>query len=205
MIRINLLTSYIEVARIGGIGSLIQSDDEEMKALYRSVALRMFVFLIGPLGLYIYETQTLPVLQIKINELNQQYNEAKQFNDNKQGLAEEIKKYEVEQSRFNAQMDFINKIDRDKVNEYKLFEHLKTSTPQSVWINKLELQGNSLLMNLESDQANEIEKFIQRLSNSDFIKNLIPLNQSNRKGFAGTDISTTVFTVKAELVSGGAQ
>lgn len=203
MITINLLSSYKEVARVGGVGSLIQSDDEEKKALHRSAAIRIFVFLIGPIGLYIYETQTLPVLQTKINELNQQYSEVKQFNDNKQGLAEEIKKYEVEQSRFNAQMDFINKIDRDKVNEYKLFEHLKTSTPQGVWINKLELQGSSLLINAESDDAKEIEKFIQRLSNSDFIKNLTPLNQANKKGFAGTDISTTTFTVKAELVSGG--
>jgi|GEM_PF-6032201 len=205
MIKINLLNSFKEVSRSGGIGGVIYSDDEEKGKVYRAVGLRILVLLFGPLGLYIYEVQTLPVLQASLNELNQKYNDMKQFNDSKQGMAEEIKKYEIEQARFNAQMDFINKIDRDKVNEYKLFEHLKTSTPDNVWINKLELQDNSLRIDAESYDAKEIEKFIQRLSNSDFIADVIPLNQTSKKGFAGTDVSTTVFSVKAQLISPGLQ
>lgn len=205
MIKINLLNSFKDANRVGGVGGLIESDAEEKSRLYRAIGVRVLVLVVGPLGLYIYEAQTLPVLQGKLNELNQKYSESKQFNDSKQDLAQEIKKYEIEQARFNAQMDFINKIDRDKVNEYKLFEHLKTSTPENVWINKLELQNNSLVINAESYDAKEIEKFIQRLSNADFIAEVVPLNQTNKKGLSGTDIATTIFTVKAQLISRGSQ
>lgn len=206
MIKINLLNSYKMAANPGrGSDNTSMSDDDEQKQIIKDFLKRMLVLFIGPLGFFIYESQTIPILQTTLAETTRKYNELKQFNDSKQGLTQEIKKYEIEQARFNAQMDFINKIDHDKVNEYRLFEHLKTSTPDNVWINKLDLNGNLLVINAESDDAKVIATFIQRLSNVEFITNLIPLNQSNKKGFAGTDVSTTVFTVKAQLNSGKQQ
>ena len=207
MIKINLLNAYkAGAASAGGAGASsfdITSDSDAVnKKIYICFFKRILVLIIGPLGLYIYEIQTIPVLQAQLAETNQKYNELKQFNDSKQGLTEEIKKYEIEQARFNAQMDFINKIDHDKVNEYRLFEHLKTSTPASVWINRLDLTDNSLLISAETDEAKDQAVFIQRLSNADFITNLIPLSQSMKKSFAETDVSTTVFTVRAQLSSG---
>lgn len=204
MIKINLLNSYKELAAAssgGSGGGVLMSDDEEKKKILLDFLKRAVVVVIGPLGLYFYEGQIIPELQATLNEANGRYAELKQFNDSKQGLAEEIKRYEAEQARFTAQTDFINKIDRDKVNEYRLFEHLKNSTPENVWINRLELMGNSLTIAAESDNAKEIEKFIQRLSNADFIRNLIPTNQTNKKNFADTDVSTTLMTLKAELAS----
>jgi Tfp pilus assembly protein PilN len=204
MIRINLLNSFKEMAQNAGGGSgvtSLMSDDEEKAKIYTDFAKRFAVLIIGPMGLYLYEVQKIPDLQKQLNETNGKYAELKQFNDSKQGLAEEIKKYELTQARFTAQTDFINKIDRDKVSEYKLFEHLKNSTPENVWISKLDLAGNSLTINAETDSPKELEKFIQRLSNAEFIKNLIPMNQSNKKNFAETDVTATIMTLKAELTS----
>lgn len=204
MIKINLLNAY--KAGVSGAGAqsfaVMPESDDESKKLYTDFFKRILILIIGPLGFYVYEMQTIPVLQEKLAETNQKYNELKQFNDSKQGLTEEIKRYEVEQARFNAQMDFINKIDHDKVNEYRLFEHLKTSTPASVWINKLDLMDNSLNISAETDDVKDKEVFIQRLSNADFITNLIPLSQTMKKNFADTDVSTVVFTVRAQLTSG---
>jgi Tfp pilus assembly protein PilN len=204
LIKINLLNSYKEMAQNAGGGSggmSLRSDDEEKNRIFLDFIKRFIVIIIGPLGLYLYEAQTIPELQSKLNETNAKYKELKQFNDSKQGLAEEIKKYELAQARFTAQTDFINKIDRDKVNEYRLFEHLNNATPESVWINKLELSGNGLTISAESDSTKEIEQFILRLSNAEFIKNLIPIKQSNKKNFAGTDVTTIIMTLKADLNS----
>lgn len=202
MIKINLLIPYKEAAHLGGFDQ--STSDDESRRLYIAFAKRVLILAIGPLGLYFYEAEIIPDLEAKLAELNQKYNEQKQFNDSKQGLTEEIKKYETEQARFNAQMDFINKIDHDKVNEYKLFEHLKTSTPSTVWINKLDLMGNSLLISAESDNQKDISTFIERLSSADFIINLIPLSQATKVNYAETDVTTIVFTLQAELVSGKA-
>lgn len=208
MIKINLLSTYKETAATsaGASGNVILSDDDEKKKILTEFAKRAAVLLIGPLGLYIYEMQTMPELQAKLNEKNRQMAELQEFNQSKEALAEDIKKYEVEQSQFNAQMDFINKISRDKLNEYKLFQHLKDSTPESVWINDLELMENTLSITAESDDAKEIETFIQRLSNADFITGLVPLSQTNKQNLLDIGVNTTLFTVRAQLNSdaGGA-
>lgn len=203
MIKINLLNTYKDSAGAasGASGNIVLSDDEEKKKILVEFLKRAVVVLIGPVGLYIYEIQTVPGLQAELNSMNARYVEMQDFNNSKQNLASEIKKYELEQNQFNAQMDFINKITRDKVNEYKLFQHLKETTPENVWMNKLELMDNTLTITAESDDAKEIEKFIQRLSNADFISNLVPLSQTNKKNFFDIGVDTTVFTVRAQMSS----
>ncbi len=205
MIKINLLTSYIEGAKDasgGGMGLSFGDDDDGSQQVGLDFGKRVAVLLIGPIGLFVYEFQTIPVLQATLAEATVKYTELKQFNDSKQNLTLEIKKYETEQARFNAQMDFINKIDNDKVNEYRLFEHLKSSTPANVWVTKLELIDNNLTIAAESDDPKDIATFIQRLSNAEFISNLVPMNQTSKKNFSNTDVTTTVFTVKAQLNAG---
>lgn len=202
MIRVNLLASYIEGAKDGGAGISFGGDEDgggSSQQVAVDLVKRVMVVLIGPVGLLLYESQTIPALQAKLEEATAMHAELKQFNDSKQNLTQEIKKYETEQARFNAQMDFINKIDSDKVNEYRLFEHLKSSTPSNVWVTKLDLVDNNLTIAAESDDPKDIATFIQRLSNADFVSNLVPLNQTSKKNFAGTDVTTTVFTVKAQL------
>lgn len=207
MIKINLLNTFKDSAAGGSSGyassAAFASDDDEKRKIIIECLKRVAILVIGPLGLYVYDMQTLPVLAEQLRETQAKFEELKKFNDSKQGLAEEIKKYEIEQARFMAQTDFINKIDRDKVNEFRLFEHLKNSTPENLWLNKLELIGSSLIINVESVSAKEIEKFIQRLSNAEFVSNLTPINQTNKKNYADTDTSTTLMTIKAQLVSGG--
>lgn len=201
MIRINLLTSYNETNKSGGVSTEGVSD--ENKTILKEAVKRIFVFAIGPVGLIVYESNKIPELEAKLRETDGKFQEAKQFNDSKQNLAQEIKKYEDIQARFNAQMDFINQIDRDKINEYRLLTLIKNSTPEKVWINKLSVLGNNLSINAESSEAKELEKFMAKLSESDFITQVRPNSQTDKKDFAGSGIQTTVFEITAVLVSRG--
>lgn len=201
MIRINLLTSYNETNKSGGISTEGVSD--ENKTILKEAIKRVFVFAIGPIGLIIYESNKIPELEAKLRETNSKFEEAKQFNDSKQNLAQEIKKYEDIQAKFNAQMDFINQIDRDKINEYRLLTLIKNSTPEKVWINKLSVIGNNLTINAESADAKELEGFMAKLSESDFITQVRPNSQTDKKDFAGSGVETTVFEITANLVSRG--
>lgn len=204
MIKINLLTSYRESGAAAGSGISFSTGslDDEKKQLLIDVAKRLVVIVLGPIGLHIYETQNIPTLNARLNEANIKLADLTQFNESKKALNDEIQRYENEQARFNAQMDFINKISADKVNEYKLFSHLKESTPEGVWIRTLELDAlNKILITAESTSNGDIEKFITRLSNADFIKDLIPIKQTNIANYKGTGISTTEFELTAILSS----
>ncbi len=204
MIRINLLNTFKDTPSAAGIsgGAMSSSEEDIKKQIIMGVVKRMLVLFIGPVGLYIYETQTLPVLQDRLTEIAKQTAELKSFNDSKQGLAEQIRRFEEDQSRFNAQMDFINKITYDKVNEYKLFQFLKESTPDTVWISKLELIDSTINMTVESDDTREIDKFVDRIGRADFITNVTPQGQNRRKDYGGiTGLETIIFTLRAQLTS----
>lgn len=203
MIKINLLVPYKELNKSGGVSTDGVSD--ESKVLLKEALKRIFIFAIGPICLVVYESNNIPELQTKLRQTDAKLQEAKQFNDSKQNLAQEIKKYEDIQSKFNAQMDFINQIDKDKVNEYKLLTLIKNSTPEKVWINKLSVAGSSLSINAESADVKELEKFMAKMTESDFLTQVKPTTQTDKKDFMGTGIHTTVFEITALLSSRGKQ
>ncbi|MBY0452315.1 MAG: PilN domain-containing protein, partial [Bdellovibrionaceae bacterium] len=186
MIKINFLTSFKEYAVSQGVQGVSYVDEDERKQILIEVAKRILIIAIGPVGLYIYEAQTIPVLKEKLATAEAEYIKSKAFNDSKQGLSEEIKKFEDESARFNAQMDFINKIQVDKVNEYKLFRLLQESTPKSVWINRLSFINNTLEISGESVDQADIGKFTQILSSTDFLSTPIPLGQNVKTNYSGS-------------------
>jgi Tfp pilus assembly protein PilN len=198
MIKINFLNSYREFAESQGFGSLVL-DEGDRQQLIKDVAKRFAILALGPIGFYIYEIQTIPVLFAKRDDMLVQIASHLQFNDSKQGLAEEIQRYQDDQTRFNTQMDFINKIQADKLNEYKLFLHLKESTPPTVWINSLTLRENLLTIDGVSVDPNGISVFMEKLSTTDFISNLIPVNQNTSPNFQDSGVDTFVFQIKAQL------
>ena len=201
MIKINLLNSYKQLTNVESEGGAFLAGDQEgdERKIVTDFVKNIVLASIGPLGLFYYELQNISSLQEKYNEISVRFNELKNFNDSKTGLAEEIKKYVDQQSRFVAQADFITKIDADKVNEYQLFQHLKNLTPQSVWIEKLELNNNSLMIRAQSDVGTEIDSFVQKLSSAEVISSLAVLNRSTKSGFAETDIEITTVNIKAQI------
>lgn len=199
MIKINFLISYKDYAATQGVGGVAIYDEDERKQILIGIAKRVLIISLGPLGLYIYEMQTIPVLTEKKVEMQAKLTELNSFIESKQGIAQQIQAYQDEMARFTAQMDFINKIQADKLNEYKLFIHLKNSTPPTVWVNKLDLRDNSLIVMGESVDPAAITQFMERLSNTDFISNLVPVSQDTQADYLGSGVPTTLFQIKANL------
>lgn len=196
MIRINLLKSFTMATSGGSQG---YSDSSQRDQVLKGVLMRAIILAIGPLALYFYEGAIIPELNTRLEAANKSVTEAQQFINSKKGLADEIKKYEEEQSKFNAQMSFINKISKDKVNEFKLFQHLQASTPESVWINNLEFKDNELILEVESDVSTDLSTFLERLSNAEFLTNIIPIKQDSKPDPFGVGISTTTMHLKAQF------
>lgn len=200
MIRINLLSTFSTSGADVGDASFAQSD--ERRQIYTDFAKRLMAFIIGPLGLYFYEASNLPVLEGQLAAKRQSVADLAQFNTKMKGLAEEIKRYEEDQIRLNDQMNFMRKIAADKVNEVKLFVYLQDFTPESVWINRLELKGIELTINAESDVQADVVKFLNNLTNAQFLAGVSPVNQETKMNSLGDGITTTNFDVKASFASG---
>lgn len=198
MIKINLLTTFANLE----VDDSSFSPDGEQKQIYIDFAKRIVILLIGPLALYFYENSQIPEFRNQIAQLNAKLAENKQFNDKKKGLAEEIKKYEEDQSKLNAQMSFMKKVSNEKINELKLFQYLQSNTPDSVWLNKVEIKGTELTLSVETDVPADITKFLDALASATFLVSVSPLNQDTKADSMGLGITTTVFNVKANFTSG---
>ncbi len=199
MIKINLLRSFGSGATESYAASSSSGDDRGQ--FMAQAAKRIAIVVLGPAALLIYEMQSIPVLQKKVQTIKAELAETQTFNQSKSGLAAEIKKYEEEQAKINAQMNFINKIARDKINEFKLFQHLQNSTPESVWINQLEFKDNILTINVESDVPEDLNKFSVRLSNTEFLTNIVPTDQSIKLDPFAIGVNTTTQNLKAQFNS----
>lgn len=180
------------------------AEDDEKKKIYIDFLKRFIVILIGPLGFYFYENAQIPEYKNQIVQLTAKIADLKQFNDKKKGLAEEIKKYEEDQTKLNAQMNFMRKVSNEKINELKLFLYLQSHIPESVWINKIELKGTDLTLNAESDVPAEITKFLDQLSSAPFLSGVSPLNQETKADSVGPGVTTTTFNVRANFTAGAA-
>lgn len=202
MIKINLLKTFL--AADSAEGYLLPED--EKRQIVIDFAKRIVLVIILPIALYFYEGTRLPLLHQQITEINAKIADLQQFNNKKKSLAEEIKRYEEDQKKLNGQMSFMRTISTEKVNELNLFLYLQENTPESVWINKLELKGSELTLNAESDVPTDINKFIDRLSTAQLLTGVSPTNQETKFDSIAPGISTTIFNVKASFASGsGAQ
>ena len=199
MIKVNLLKSFIDPGSSGNYAASAGSGDRD-EVVVQAIK-RIAIDILGPAALLFWESQNLPQLKKSLSNIQAEVAEIAADNATKSGLAAEIKKYEEEQSKINAQMNFILKIARDKSNEFKLFQHLQNSTPDSVWINRLEFKDNILLINTESDVSEDLNKFSINLSNTEFLTNISPTDQSVRIDPFGVGLNTTTQNLKAQFNS----
>ena len=197
MIKINLLKTYAMESSSDG-ESYFSSDDDK-KRTFVNFAKRATVLFIGPLALIGYESQTIPELQRQMQAVDNTLNETRQFIESKKGLADEIKKYQQEQAKINLQMNFIDQVSKDKLNEYKLFQHLQKVTPETIWVTRLEFKGINISISGETDAAVDIAKFMERLASAEFLTNVSPVSQDVKNDAFGLGISTTTFSVKAQF------
>lgn len=195
MIRINLLKTFLTVEHTDGFSL----PEDEKRQLIIDFAKRMVLLIVGPLALYFYEGTKLPLLQQQITEVNSKITDLKQFNDKKKNLAEEIRRFEEDQKRLSGQMAFMRTISTEKVNELNLFLYLQENTPESVWINKIELKDADLALNAESDVPTDINKFIDRLATAQLLTGVSPTNQETKFDTVAPGVTTTVFNVKARF------
>lgn len=198
MIKINLLKTFLAVEHTDGFSL----PEDEKKQITIDFIKRVVLLVLAPLALYFYEGTKLPQLQQQIAEINSKIADLKQFNEKKKNLAEEIKKYEEDQKKLNGQMGFMRMISTEKVNELNLFLYLQENTPESVWINRIELKGSDLTLNAESDVPTDINKFIDRLATAQLLTGVSPTNQETKFDTIAPGVSTTIFNVKASFAVG---
>lgn len=198
MIKINLLKAYASVE-----GDFVEFDDA--KQIQKDFLKIFFIFLIGPLGLYAYQEYNLSLLEEKRAALSSELNGLMEFNQRKEAIAAEIKKFEEDKIRLNHQIQFLERISRERLYPVELVSSLKTVIPEGVWINSLTTAGDKLEFKGGGDTERAISEFETKLAATPVLKNVKLQSVDVVPSEIKADLKLRSFTLTAEYVTGAVE
>ncbi|PWU15961.1 MAG: fimbrial assembly protein [Bdellovibrio sp.] len=185
MIRINLATSAGRAKKKG-----ISPDaafEEELRGLgggdesaqTRNLVVRAVILLIGPVVLFIYSDAIVPEKYANLRRLEAEHNEVSKKNRDAAAAVEEIKKFEKEEQKLQAQINALNSIKKDRMREVRVLDYIQRTIPPKVWLKKLELstEGRVVLGGL-TNLDSELTAFMDSLQKSAYLKD-VSLVRSN--------------------------
>lgn len=199
MIKVNLLKSY----------SAIEADfsadfGDDAKQMRSDFLKRLFVFLIGPLGLIGYEYFNIPQLESQKMALSSDLATLVEFNQRKEAIAAEISKYEEDKKRLNRQTQFLERISRERLYPLELVNRLKDSIPSGVWLTNLNTIGNRLEFKGGGDTEKAISDFESRLASVQILKDVKLQNVDMIQGndnLKSSDLRIRSFLITAEYAT----
>lgn len=198
MIKVNLLKSYSSVE-----ADFSSDFGDDSKAVRADFVKRIFVFLIGPLGLIGYEMYNIPELEGQKMVLTSDLATLVEFNQRKEAIAAEISKYEEDKKRLNRQTQFLERISRERLYPLDLLNRLKESIPSGVWLTSLSTFNNRLEFQGGGDTEKAISDFEGKLTSTQILKNVklqtidvMPTTESMK-----SDLRIRSFTITAEYAT----
>jgi len=135
MVKINLVNkSTVQIQQgptISETGEVILSRDE----LLKQAGLRIFIMLIFPISLYLYEDYFLiPDMNAAINARSKELTELKAYNQKREPSVSEIKKYGDEKIKIERKIEILNKIARERGREMALHKFFQKAVPDKTWL-----------------------------------------------------------------------
>ncbi|MES2802954.1 MAG: PilN domain-containing protein [Bdellovibrionota bacterium] len=197
MIKVNLLKSYSQVE------ADFSTEFDDFKQVRADFVKRVFIFLIGPLGLLGYEMYNIPELDGQKMALTSDLGALTEFNQRKEAIAGEISKYEEDKKRLNRQTQFLERISRERLFPLELVNSLKESIPAGVWLTGLNTLGNRLELRGGGDTEKAISDFEGNLTSTQILKNvkLQNIDVMSTNELKTSDLRIRSFMISAEYAT----
>ncbi len=176
MIRVNLLQQAVQKSSgvEEGFSSLdnFSEDAVALKEIQKQFFIRILVVFIGPIGLYLYESNHLAQLRSQEDALIPQVEELRSFNANSAEIKAEVEKFKEDETKIQARIGALNKLSGERLNEIKMLDFLQQIIPEKVWLSQLDFRAGQLLIAGYASANDEISKFQEILTKSAFLKNV---------------------------------
>lgn len=174
MIRINLAKREAAAAK-GSAGkeriAKVLSDDQLAEAgLRRGLYVRFAILLLGPIILFLYQDSMIPEKTAVIQKLQTELNELSAKNRDAAGSVEEIKKFEKDEERLQAQINTLNGLRRDRVKEIRVLDYIQREIPQKVWLSQLEMNDGKLAISGIAVADSDLTTFMDSLQRSAYLR-----------------------------------
>ncbi len=174
MIKINLVPSRA--------GAAVQSSTKSSgnSEIQRKGLVNLFLILIFPAALAVFETQTIPQKKIEIQRISKEKKEIEGINQRATVAREELKKIKEVQDKLNSQISVLEGLRLDRDKEVQILDLVQREIPEQIWIQSLDIRDRVLKITGFSLKDSDISLFLEKLSKSVFLKD-ISLAKSNQE------------------------
>ena len=174
MIQINLAKKKSSAASAspgsGDGGSMPQLDPSDMAQIRKAALLRLLVILMGPAALFIYEGQSIPDLQHKLQSKYKQLAEVTEKNQKALEAVNTIKRIKKEQEILQTQIKSIEGLKEDRLREVHILDFIQKDLPEHLWLARMEMNEGRLSIQGMSTTDSELTQFMDTLSKSVYLK-----------------------------------
>ena len=186
MIKINLVNAYrAQLALTGGDGGVAAST-EESQAQAKGL-LNLVIIALAPIGLFAYQSVTIPEKEALVAARQQSLTELQAFNSKAEKAVGEIKKFKEDEILIQKRISYLEQLNKNKMREVKALDLIQQKIPQKVWLNTLKVDRGVIQIDGTSMSDFEISQFSSDLSKSIYFSN-VELLGANEIDFRGTKV-----------------
>jgi type IV pilus assembly protein PilN len=185
MIKINLIGKGGAIsAPAGGNPDIDMAMDATGGDIQKQGLIRLFIILLGPLALFLWQQQNLPGKAVVIAAKQRQLNELITKNANAKAAVEEIKKFKADQARLQEQINTIESLRKDRMREVRILDLVQREMPERMWLSKIEVKESKISVSGFAATDSELTQLMDVLTKSVFLSevNLIHTNEKVIEG-----------------------
>jgi type IV pilus assembly protein PilN len=192
MIKINLALSESLIS-----GSSDSSFPDGSAQIARQQGLtKLVMILLFPAALYAYEFVTLPDLQSNLRRINAEVATLQAVNQSANVARENLNRYQQEKETLQKLITSLESLKADRLQEVKILDLLQRVIPDKAWLTTVDFKTSSIKIEGLSVNRSDINNFVEALSQSIFLANVIMINTREVTDPRGVFFS---FTVNASL------
>lgn len=204
MVKINLVNkSTVQIQPsaplLSDSGEILLTRDE----LLKQAGMRVFLMLLFPLSLYLYEDYILiPDMNRAINAKSKELAELRAYNQKREPSVSEIKKYGDEKIKIERKIEILNKIARERGRELALHKFFQRAVPDKTWLSeyvydqgkdKITLKGSSFF-------SSDIPKLRQEIQ-SDVMFKSVEVGAQKEGKFQGQSTEDFEMVINLEKIN----
>lgn len=190
MIKINLLTSSVTA---GSADPAVVGSDEQIK---RRAYTNLAVFLILPVSLFLYASQTKPAKVAQIASLNAELESLRNFNTKEANIVAEISKIKEDEKNVQIRIDALQKVTLGRLAEIKALDLIQTLVKERMWLTDFKVDAGKVEMVGIAQSELDINQFQDEMTRNILLKGVY-LEKSELTNIEGQNF--TKFIIKANL------
>lgn len=149
--------------------------------LQKQGLLRLVILAVIPLALWYYETQTIPKIIAKRDELTSALDSHRSFNAKAARAVQEIKRVKEDEAKLQTRIASLQKLSKDRFREIKVLDLIQQQIPEKVWLNKIDANNGRMTLSGMAMSDFDISGFMESLSKSVYFVEVTLLSSAEQQ------------------------